>query len=315
MDKAFRRLEARGESPHMRLCLGTVQFGMDYGVQGGSRPSVQDAVAMLDFAVHNGIDAIDTASAYGTAEEVIGEFLSRRTVKRAAIQIISKFGTGIFKGADVAEYPQLLSDAAKSSLKRLRTDYLDAYICHVPTAAGDAAVVEAMAALKESGLVRHVGFSVYETPEAMACLDADEVDFVQAPFSVFDQRMKSSGALAKAAAKGVDVHTRSAFVQGLMLMPPESIPSHLAATKPYVAELESLCREHGITRRMLAIAYVKAQPEISHLVFGVDNMVQLKEIINDFNQTIPSDVVADIAARFASVPVDIFMPNKWRKDK
>ena len=299
----------------MKLCLGTVQFGMDYGVQGGSRPSVNEAVAMLDFAVQNGVDAIDTAAAYGTAEEVIGEFLASRTVPRDAVQIVSKFGTGIFEGVDVSAYPRCLRTAVEESLKRLRTDYLDAFICHVPSVAGDMAVVSAMAALKETGLARHVGFSVYETTEAMACLGADEVDFIQAPFSVLDQRMKSSGALAKASAKGVDVHTRSAFVQGLMLMPSESIPPHLAATKPYVEELESLCRERGITRRLLALAYVKAQPEISHLVFGVDNMAQLKEIIDDFNRTIPAEIVADMASRFASVPVDIFMPNKWRKDK
>ena len=299
----------------MKLCLGTVQFGMDYGVQGGSRPSVKDAVAMLDFAVRNGVDSIDTAAAYGTAEEVVGEFLSSRTVPRDAVQVVSKFGMDIFGGVSAEEFPDRLRAAAERSLKRLRTDYLDAFICHVPSAAGDAAVVSAMAALKETGLARHVGFSVYETAEAMACLASDGVDFIQAPFSVFDQRIKSSGVLAKAAAKGVDVHTRSAFVQGLMLMPPASIPSHLAATKPYVEDLESLCRKHGITRRALALAYVKAQPEISHLVFGVDSMAQLKEIIDDFNQTIPTDAVTDIAARFASVPADIFMPNKWRKDK
>ena len=299
----------------MKLCLGTVQFGMDYGVQGGSRPSMDDAVAMLDFATQNGVDAIDTAAAYGTAEEVVGEFLSRRTVPRDAVQVVSKFGTGMFDGLATTDYPGRLRTAAEKSLRRLRTDYLDAFICHVPSAAGDAAVVEAMAALKETGLVRHVGFSVYETVEAAAAIGSDGVDFVQAPFSVFDQRMKSSGALAKAAAKGVDVHTRSAFVQGLMLMPPASIPSHLAATKPYVEELESLCRECGITRRVLALAYVKAQPEISHLVFGVDNMAQLKEITDDFSRTIPADAVTDIAARFAFVPAEIFMPNKWRKDK
>ena len=299
----------------MKLCLGTVQFGMDYGIQGGSRPTVKESVAMLDFAVQNGVDAIDTAAVYGTAEEVVGEFLVSRTVPRDAVQIVSKFGTGIFAGMEASAYPRCLRAAAEKSLKRLRTDFLDAFICHVPSAAGDAAVVSAMAALKVTGLARHVGFSVFESTEATACLDSDEVDFIQAPFSVLDQRMKSSGALAKAVANGVDVHTRSAFVQGLMLMPPTSIPSHLVATKPYVEELEALCREHGITRRLLALAYVKAQPEISHLVFGVDNRTQLKEIIDDFNRTIPVDVVADIAARFASVPSDIFMPNKWRKDK
>ena len=299
----------------MRLCIGTVQFGMDYGVQGGARPSLADAVAMLDYATQNGADAIDTAAAYGTAEEVVGEFLSRKTLPRESVQVISKFGMGVFEGADVAAYPQRLKAAAETSLKRLRTGYLDAFICHVPSAAGDEAVVSAMSALKESGLVRHIGFSIYETDEAMACMAAGTVDFMQAPFSVFDQRMRAAGVLAKAAAKGVDVHTRSAFVQGLMLMDAEAIPAHLAAAKSYVCELDALCREHGITRRALALAYVKAQPEISHLVFGVDNLCQLKEIVADFRRGVPAEVVDGIAERFASVPADIFMPNKWRKGK
>jgi aryl-alcohol dehydrogenase-like predicted oxidoreductase len=297
----------------MKLCIGTVQFGMDYGVQGGSRPSLDDAVAMLDYATQNGVDAIDTAASYGTAEEVVGEFLSRRTVPRDAIQVITKFGTGIFDGSDAAGYPQRLKDAAEKSLRRLRTDYLDAFICHVPSAAGDEAVASAMEVLKASGLVRHVGFSIYETEEAMACLASGAVDFMQAPFSVLDQRMKSSGVLGKAESKGVDVHTRSAFVQGLMLMDVDAIPAHLEATKPHVAALESLCRENGITRRVLALAFVKAQSGISHLVFGVDNMAQLREIVDDFARDIPAETVEGITSRFASVPADVFMPNKWRK--
>ena len=135
----------------MKLCIGTVQFGMDYGVQGGTRPAVEDAVRMLDFATQNGVDAIDTAAAYGTAEDVVGEFLSRKTLPRDAVQVISKFGTNIFEGASVADYAERLRAAAETSLRRIRSDYLDAYICHVPTAAGDSAIIEAMAALKASG--------------------------------------------------------------------------------------------------------------------------------------------------------------------
>ena len=299
----------------MRLCLGTVQFGMDYGVQGGRRPPVEDAVAMLDFATRNGVDAIDTAASYGTAEEVVGEFLSRRTIPRGDIEVISKFGVGIFDGAAAEEYPARLRAAAEKSLARLRTDYLDAFICHAPTAAGDAAVAAALAALKKAGLARHVGFSIYETSEAFAALASPGVDFIQAPMSVLDQRMAREGVLARAAATGADVHTRSAFVQGLMLMPVEAIPPHLAATRPYVRELEELCRARGLTRRELAIAYVKAQPGVSHLVFGVDGMDQLKEIVADFGRDVPATAVGEIAERFASVPADIFIPSKWGKSK
>ena len=299
----------------MRLCIGTVQFGMDYGVQGGTKPSPEDAMSMLDYATQNGVDAIDTAASYGTAEDVVGEFLSRKTVPRESLQVVTKFGTGIFDGAAAAEYPARLRAAAETALGRLRTDYVDAFICHVPSAAGDEAVTAAMADLKRSGLARHVGFSVYETGEAMACLDSAAVDFMQAPFSVLDQRMASSGALARAAARGVDVHTRSAFVQGLMLMDVEAIPPHLAAARPHVEALERLCRANGVTRRALALAYVKGRSEISHLLFGVDSMAQLREVVEDFNRDVPAQIVDGIAARFADVPADVFMPNKWGRGK
>ena len=296
----------------MRLCIGTVQFGMDYGVQGGTRPAARDAVRMLDYATQNGVDAIDTAAAYGTAEEVVGEFLSRKTLPRETLQVISKFGTNIFEGASVADYAVRLRAAAETSLKRLKSDYLDAYICHVPTAAGDSAIIAAMAALKASGLVRHVGFSVYDPDQARACLTADAVDFIQSPFSFLDRRMETSGALAAASAKGVDLHTRSAFVQGLMLMDVAKIPERLAATRPVIADLEAACAEVGLSRRALALAFVKANPHVSHLVFGVDNMAQLREIVADFDRSVDSDAVKSVADRFAAVDPAFFLPNNWK---
>lgn len=297
----------------MKLCIGTVQFGMDYGVQGAARPPVEDAVAMLDYAIQNGVDAIDTAVSYGEAEKVVGEFLGRKTVPRESLQVISKFGMDVFAGAGAAEWPKRLRAAAEASLARLRTEYLDAFICHVPTAAGNAAVTDAMVALRETGLARHIGFSVYGTDEARASLAAKAVDFMQVPFSVLDQRMAREGVFAAAEERGVDVHARSAFVQGLMLMPVESIPERVAAARPYVAGLDVLCRERGISRRALALAFVKAQRGISHLLFGVDGMGQLKEIVADFALDVPREAVEAIAARMAEVPSEIFMPNRWRK--
>ena len=298
-----------------RLCIGTVQFGMDYGVQGGTRPALEDSIRMLDYATQNGVDAIDTAAAYGTAEEVVGAFLARRTVPRERLQVISKFGTGIFEGVSAADYAERLKTAAETSLKRLRTDYLDAYICHVPTAAGDPAIIAAMAVLKASGLVRHVGFSVYDPEQTRACLTADVVDYIQSPYSVLDRRMAPSGALAAAKARGADLHTRSAFVQGLMLMDAEKIPEHLAATRPVIRDLEAACADAGLTRRVLALAYVKANPDISHLVFGVDNLNQLKEIIADFGKPVDPVALKAIADKFAAVDPSIFLPNNWNKKK
>lgn len=295
------------------LCIGTVQFGIDYGVQGGRKPPLETAVGMLDYATQNGVSAIDTADDYGNAEEVVGAFVAKRTLPRDRYEVITKFGTKMFAGLEPDACAARLVEAAEGSLRRLRTDYLDAYICHDPVAAGDPAVLAAMAAVKAKGLARKVGFSVYESSEALACTTCGGCDFVQGPFSVLDQRMKTSGALAACAAKGIEVHTRSCFVQGLMLMPVAAIPERLAATRPYVERLARLCDAAGITRRALALQYVKAQAEISHLLFGVDNLDQLKEIVADYARDVPLATVDAIAAEFTELDQNLFMPNKWKK--
>lgn len=295
----------------MRLCLGTVQFGMDYGLCGGRKPSPEEAVGMLDFATQNGVDAIDTARAYGDAEDVVGAFLSRRTVPRERLFVVSKFGEESFDRNGGRRLSLVAS--AEESLSRLKTDYLDAFVCHVASCAGDAEVIAAMAELKRRGLARHVGFSVYETSEAMKALESEAVDFLQVPYSVFDQRMKRDGVFEISRRRGTDVHVRSVFVQGLALMTEEDVPPYLDRMRPRIRDLQSLCDEFGLTRRALAMAFVRRTAGISHLVFGVDSLGQLKENIGSFSEEIPDEALDRAAELFVDVEPELVMPNKWRK--
>ena len=89
--------------------------------------------------------------------------------------------------------------------------------------------------------------------------------------------------------------------------------SFCAATRPVRRDLEAACAEAGLSRRALALAFVEANPNISHLVFGVDNMAQMKEIVEDFGQEVDSGVVKSIADRFAAVDPAMFLPNNWKK--
>ena len=297
----------------MKLCLGTVQFGMDYGIQGGHRPSGDVAVSIIGEAVDGGVDAIDTAEAYGEAESVVGRFLSSRPGVREGLFIVSKFGLDACKGASGGECVDRLREAAERTLGRLGADRLDAYICHVSSAVRDDDVLEAMAGVRAAGLARKVGFSVYEVDEAEAALESGSVDFLQVPYSVLDQRMAIAGVLEKAVARGVEVHARSAFVQGLALMDAERVPEWLAGARRLVRDLEGLCSDAGITRRRLALAFVKRRNEISHLVFGVDNARQLREILDDFSEPVPNAVLCEAERMFADVDPGLVMPNKWRK--
>lgn len=296
----------------MKLCLGTVQLGISYGLNGRRPPSMDEAIEMMTYAVANGVDAFDTAVAYGSAEEIVGEFLQRRLCPRDKIQIITKFGMDIFGQGVDAGAGHKIRDAACRSLKRLKTDYLDAFLCHVPTSVYDQYVVEGLEALKRDGLARHVGITAYEVDDACACAASSSLDFLQIPLSVLDQRMVTRKVIAQCVTTGTVVHARSAFVQGLLLMDVNAVPPHLAGCIPVLREFSRLCADCGVDRRQVALSYVKRQQDVADLVFGVHDMEQLQETISDFNANVDVAVVDEIARQFSDVDANLFMPNKWR---
>ena len=172
-----------------------------------------------------------------------------------------------------------------------------------------------MASLRESGRVRKVGFSVYETNDAFAAINTHVVDFMQIPLSILDQRMSVEGVLDRAAEAGVELHARSAFVQGLALMEEKEVPEHLAAVRPVIVRLDNLCRDFGVARRDLAMAFVRSNRQISHLVFGVHDMNQLEENIDSFSADVPEEAIREAKRLFANIDSRLVMPNKWGKVK
>lgn len=295
----------------MKLCLGTVQFGMNYGIKGQKQPSLEDAVKMLDYATHNGIDAIDTAHSYGTAEDVVGVFLQRKTIDRNKIFISSKFHPNMLDDVKPRDYKKVIKQNLEIQLSRLNTDYLNGYLFHSSRYAFNDEMLEAMYQVKQEGKVEHCGVSVYYPDEARKCLQSPFVDFMQLPFSIFDQRMAKEGIL-KVNDK-VEIHSRSAFIQGLILMTVEEVPPFLGKAKPIVKKIDELCKKYNVSRIALAINFVKQFKGISRLVFGVDNITQLKEDIEIFNAPFPKEILQDIAKEFENIETNIIMPSLWVK--
>lgn len=297
----------------MELCLGTVQFGMDYGIKGQKQPSVEQAVEMLDYATQNGIDTIDTANAYGTAEDVVGTFLEKKTISRDKLFIISKFRPNLLDDVKSDEYYEVMRDNLENTLSRLHTDYLDSYLLHSARYVFNDGIIDTLNRMKQDGLVRRVGVSVYEPEEAKKCIERPNVEFMQLPFSIFDQRMEKAGVFKEAEKDNIQIHSRSAFIQGLILMEEDEVPPFLVKAKPIVRKISLLCERHRLSRISLAMNYVKQQSRISHLVFGVDNLEQLIENISIFRENISKDIIDDIAKEFTDIEADIVMPSLWKK--
>lgn len=299
----------------MELCLGTVQFGMDYGISGQKQPSVEQAVEMLDYAVQNGINTIDTANAYGTAEDVVGAFLRRQTVPRESLWIISKFRPNLLDDVKENAYYAVMKENLTNTLERLGVDYLDTYLLHSARYVYNDAIIATLNRFKQEGYTRKVGVSVYEVDEAQKCIERENIDFMQLPYSVFDQRMKAGGVfdLAKKQGNTTQIHSRSAFIQGLILMEENEVPDFLAKARPIVRKISEMCRKYEISRISLAMNYVKQEESISHLVFGVDNIEHLKENIEIFQEDIDRNVIREISREFSDIEADIVMPSLWKR--
>lgn len=297
----------------MELCLGTAQFGMDYGIIGQKKPKTEYAVECLDYATQNGIFAIDTAAAYGVAEEVLGVFLARKTVARSKLFISTKLLPNILDHVEEKNLETVIRENLEKSLHTLHTDYVDAYLLHSARYAYRQDILSALCKMQKEGLARKVGVSIYEPEEALACFSNSGVQIIQLPYSIFDHRMKDRGILDVKNQMDCEIHVRSAFIQGLITLSEEQVPSFLEKAKPIIRKIHKICLDTGLSPVELALSYVKQEDSVSHLVFGIDSLEQLKEDIQLFEKNVSTDLLNSIADEFKNIDADIVMPSLWKR--
>lgn len=297
----------------MELCLGTVQFGMDYGIFNQKKPSLESSLACIDYAVNNGVKAIDTATAYGDAEKIVGEYIKANSNRRKELFISTKFLPNLLDDVSSKNYVEIIRDNLQKSLKTLHTDYVDAYLLHSARYAFNDEILYALSKMEQEGLAKKVGVSVYEPNEALACINSSYVDFIQLPYSILDHRMKEAGVFNFSLTGKCEIHSRTAFVKGLVKLKCDEVPEYLVKAKPVLAHLDKLCKETGYSVIELAINYVKRENAISHLVIGIRNLQQLKEDIKIFNNPIDKDVFTLIDKEFSDVEADIVIPSLWKR--
>ncbi len=298
----------------MKLCLGTVQFGMKYGVFDSEPKDPDYCIRCLDYATQNGIKAIDTAPAYGIAEDITGAFLRKKTVPRDELYISTKLLPNILDDIDCRDYTRVIRYNLEKSLKKLNTDYVDAFYFHSSRYAFCPEMLEAISEMQKAGLAKKVGVSIYYPEEARACIDScDYIDCMQMPYSLFDHRMKTSDVFLEGKEKGFNIDVRTIFIKGLIRLKIEEIPSYLDNAKPILKELDVLCKKTGYSRIELAMGYVKRETDIDHIVFGVRTLEQLKMDIESFEKSIPREIFENMDKEFAGIPTDIVIPSLWVK--
>lgn len=295
----------------MKYCLGTVQFGTDYGVQGAKQPDIDAVYEMINYAIAHGIDNYDTAYAYGNAEEVLGGFVRDNPMRGDKMRFISKLNPKAFENVESKQWKDVAIQNAKTSLSIIGINKFHAYLFHNATYIKDESAVKALYSVKREGLTEHIGASIYSPNEAMKALEYDEIDVIQVPYNVFDRRLETCGFLDKAHRKGIKVYARSSMLQGIAVMDPNSLPENMSFAKRYVEQFHAICSDYNVEPLNTAIAYVAEKQNIDYIVFGVDNLVQLQEYMELQDTHLPYKMIDRIDNTFAEVEERLVNPSMW----
>lgn len=268
------------EDSLVKIALGTVQFGLKYGIANqGGQVSLNEATKIVDSALSCGIDTLDTAIAYGKSEQRLGE------IGVDSWKIISKLPPIPESITHIHEWVQ---DALLGSLTRLNTSSLYGLLLHrsqeLYGPQGDS-IYNALIALQKQGRVKKIGISIYSPDELVKLCPKYRFDLVQAPFNIIDRRIATSGWLARLHQSGIEVHTRSAFLQGLLLMDPKERPAAFMHWQPLWEKWHAWLTENALTPLQACLAFVLSHQEISRIVIGVDSVRQLKEIMSSLSIT------------------------------
>ena len=267
-----------------KLILGTVQFGLHYGINNTIGKLTEDQVfELLETAYELGIRTLDTAEAYGNAHSIISSF-HKQSKKR--FNIISKYSSSNF------DYPIDLVERIQVHCSNFNVNYLEGYMFHSYNdfkinINNDPNVLDN---IKNSGLVKKIGVSAYSNDEIEDLLNFKNINLIQLPFNLFDNEYQRKEILEKAKKRNIEIHTRSVFLQGLFFKDFNTLTNCLLPLKNNLSELSLILKNNNISIESLALNYPLNKTYIDKVLIGVDSLEQLKNNIkateNDFDKSI-----------------------------
>ena len=257
-----------------KISIGTAQFGLNYGISGGTQISNIDAKNIIELGIKNNIVTIDTAFNYGNCHSILGNIVIKNKN-----DIITKLPEiSLDTNINIENW---IFDKILAALKELKIEVLHGVLLHRPAqlllAEGDK-IYNALSKLKSSGLVKKIGISIYEPSELDELIPRFNFDIVQSPFSIFDQRLIESGWLNTLNTLNIEIHVRSIFLQGLLLFK-EPRPKKFDRWAKLWQEWDNYIFNSNKSALENCLQFVYSQEKINKIIIGIDSYQQFSEII------------------------------------
>ena len=293
-------------APRRPLAIGTAQFAQPYGIaDDGGPPDPEEVAAILAAARKEGVNLIDTAPRYGPCEVILGSVQDGVE----GFRVVTKTA-GIVSEDEIEDPLVGVAATLRRSLRALGRDRVQGLLIHHPDdalAPHGRALVAALLRLRDAGLAEKIGLSVYEPDDLDAFRDLDAIDLVQLPLNVLDQRMIRGGWLARLKDRGIEVHARSAFMQGLLCMEPARVGPALVRAIPTLQRFHAARTEAGLSAPAACLAYLAGVEGVDAVIVGVKSAAQFHEVVASSSARWDTDF-----STFARADKAIVDPRRWQ---
>ena len=286
-----------------KLILGTVQMGLDYGINNISgKISLQDSFDIMSKAFELGVDTLDTAETYGNAHQVIGKFHSINP--HIKFNVITKVPHDIL----TAEIEQKI----KTYINELNVNCLEVLMFHsFDSYEKNKSSIAILNNLKSIGIIKHIGVSIYTNSQIEALLLDEDITVVQMPFNLLDNEYLRGDLMNKLKEKGKIIHTRSAFLQGLFFKKKSDKSDIFYKLLHELIAVKKIAHDENTSITNLALTYCLQQENIDQVLIGVDSESQLIENTCVLNYKNNQKTIKKINAIRVNNP-DLLNPSLWK---
>lgn len=281
----------------MKIGLGTVQWGLDYGIANTHGiPSDEVLNSIFDLANKAGINMFDTATQYGEAEKRVGQFSN---LEHKIVTKIGNFSTN-----------KCLNQQLDNSFNHLQRQNIYGCLFHnVDELINNTDLWRELLVYKEEGRINKIGYSLYEPQELIDLLEAGlHPDIVQFPYSILDRKFEPYFDLLKK--KGVEIHVRSVFLQGLYFKNPEQLSNKLLILKPVLSELQNISKQNNLDISELCLDFIRQNCKIDYAVIGVESEDQLREVSQVKNCNLNWDIILETLDSY-NIKKELLNPSNW----
>jgi aryl-alcohol dehydrogenase-like predicted oxidoreductase len=287
-----------------KLCFGTANFVKEYGINKSKGYNHKKIKAIFSLLKRNKIKNIDTAINYKNVEKKIGKF------NLDSFKIYTKIPKVPKKIENIDLW---IRNQIKHSLNKTKKSFFEGVFLHNSEDLlknKKNQIYDSLANLKKEKKLKKIGLSIYDLNTLKKITKEFKIDMIQIPYNLLDRGKKKKQLLNKLKKNNIEIHVRSIFLQGILLMDSSKLPLHFKKWENKFIMFENWCIKNKISKIQACLNVVLEDKLFNKVVISAENEKQLVQILNAINKKNKKDYPKNLQTNEKKL-ID---PRLWKRN-